>query len=105
MLQLDSLNEALTMLGGVLSRRGVSYALVVAGVSSMLLLRLIERPTADLDVLGFVSHERYVKAEALPEPLARAAAEVVKCRPILLARLWTSRRLPRASYSSAIWRT
>ncbi|MGI8646720.1 MAG: hypothetical protein ACR2JX_00595 [Mycobacteriales bacterium] len=37
---------------------------------------IIERPTADLDVLGIASEGRYRKAAKIPEPLASAARDV-----------------------------
>jgi hypothetical protein len=48
----------------------------VAGGSSLLLLGVIDRPTADLDVIGLASSDRYVKAETIPIPLAQAARDV-----------------------------
>jgi len=76
MLESAALDEALWTLGTVLEARGSSYALVVVGGSSLLLLGLIDRPTRDLDVLGLVLPDRYVKLDVLPEPLAKAVADV-----------------------------
>lgn len=75
-LELESIDEALQTLGAVLQNRGLSYSLVVAGGSSLLLLRLIDRPTRDLDVLGRALDGDYEKLDALPEPLANAVADV-----------------------------
>lgn len=72
----DNLEKALRTLGAVLESRGVSSRILVAGGSSLLLLGLIDRPTADLDVIGLATGDRYVKAETLPAPLAEAAREV-----------------------------
>jgi hypothetical protein len=41
-----------------------------------LLLGLIERPTADLDVIGLANGDRYVKAESIPPSLADAVRDV-----------------------------
>jgi hypothetical protein len=76
MLESAALDEALWTLGTVLQTRGNSYALVVVGGSSLLLLGLIDRPTRDLDVLGLVLPDRYMKLDVLPEPLAQAVADV-----------------------------
>lgn len=71
-----ALEEALETLGAVLEGRGLSYGLLVAGGSSLLLLGLISRPTADLDVIGLAERGTYVKTDALPLPLARAVSDV-----------------------------
>jgi hypothetical protein len=52
MLGASELEEALETLGAVLEGRGWSSGILVAGGSSLLLLGLITRPTADLDVIG-----------------------------------------------------
>jgi hypothetical protein len=72
----ENLEEALESLGGVLDSRGVSVGIVVAGGSGLLLLGLIERPTADLDVVGFVDGVHYAKADPLPGPLTEAVRDV-----------------------------
>jgi hypothetical protein len=72
----DTLLDALETLGAVLASRGVASGVLVAGGSSLLLLGLIERPTADLDVMGIPAGDRYLKAESLPAPLAEAARDV-----------------------------
>lgn len=46
------------------------------GGSSLLLLGVIHRPTADVDVVGFASAFGYTKAVALPAFLAEAVADV-----------------------------
>lgn len=76
MLTSDHLDEALRSLGAVLEGRGISSGILVVGGSSLLLLGLIKRPTADLDVIGIASDGRYSKAEKIPEPLANAARDV-----------------------------
>lgn len=72
----EGLEEALSTLGAVLGSRGVSSQILVAGGSSLLLLGLIERPTADLDVIGLASGAHYVKATSIPRPLEDAARDV-----------------------------
>ena len=74
----DALDEALRSLGAVLERRGTPYGVLVVGGSGLLLLRLIDRPTADLDVIGLAEDGRYHKVEQLPEPLVSAAVQVAE---------------------------
>jgi hypothetical protein len=76
MFELESLEHALRSLGAVLESRGTSYQVLAVGGSSLLLLNVIRRPTADLDVVGIVKDGRYVKAEPLPAPLTAAVADV-----------------------------
>jgi len=76
MLGRTELEEALETLGAVLEGRGLSHGLLVAGGSSLLLLGLISRPTADLDVIGLAEHGTYVKADQLPPTLTRAVSDV-----------------------------
>ena len=45
MLDSTALSRALSLLGDVLQERGLSYELVAAGGSALLLLGLLERPT------------------------------------------------------------
>ena len=75
MFGLEALDEALQALGAVLESRGVSCGIAVAGGSSMLLLGLIDRPTADVDVVGLSEGESYVSAEPLPPALVQAQAQ------------------------------
>jgi hypothetical protein len=76
--QLDALEEALRSLGAVLQQRRTPYRLLVVGGGSLLLLRLIDRPTGDLDVVGVAEDGEYHKLEVLPAPLATAAAQVAQ---------------------------
>jgi hypothetical protein len=76
MLARNNLEQALSALGDVLDSRGLSARILVAGGSSLLLLALIERVTADVDVIGFATGESYVKAEEIPPALASAARDV-----------------------------
>ena len=72
----DRLEEALETLGELLAERGHSVGVLVIGGGSLLLLGFVERPTADLDVVGFAGPGGYSKAESLPEFLAAAADDV-----------------------------
>lgn len=70
------LNRALRALAETLETRHLRYELVAVGGSSLLLLGLIDRPTADLDVVAVVDGGEYVRAHPLPQPLAEAARDV-----------------------------
>jgi hypothetical protein len=71
------LNDALAALGELLDARGLHYELVLVGGASLLLRGVIARPTRDVDVLGTrEASGGVVRLEALPEPLARAVADV-----------------------------
>lgn len=72
----DRLEEALETLGELLAERGQEVGLLVIGGSSLLLLGYIDRPTADVDVVGLASSPGYVKAAELPLFLADAVVEV-----------------------------
>ena len=76
MLGRDRLDEALTTLGALLEERGQRIGVLVIGGSSLLLLGVIERPTADVDIIGFPTAVGYVSADLLPDFLATAVAEV-----------------------------
>jgi hypothetical protein len=71
-----NLEEALETLGATLERRGMAMGVLAVGGSSLLLLGLIDRPTADLDVIGLVDKAFYVKADPIPTPLAEAVRDV-----------------------------
>lgn len=72
----DGLEEALRTLGAVLESRNISSRILVAGGSSLLLLGLIDRPTADIDVIGLARGDHYVKANSIPPELAAAVRDV-----------------------------
>jgi hypothetical protein len=72
------LEEVLRTLGDVLEQRRQSAGILVVGGGSLLLLGLISRPTADLDVAGLVDGSRYVRARPLPEFLQAAARDVAQ---------------------------
>ena len=76
MFEREALEEALRTLGEVLESRGVSFGVLVAGGSSLLLLGLVDRPTADLDIVALARGDRYVRAEPLPAALVEAIADV-----------------------------
>lgn len=63
-------------LGALLDERGQAISVLVVGGGSLLLLGIVDRPTADVDVVGFSSPAGYTKAETLPEFLALAVREV-----------------------------
>lgn len=72
----DQLDEALATLGELLAERGQHAAILVVGGGSLLLLGFVQRPTADVDIVGFAGPAGYAKAEPLPEFLADAVADV-----------------------------
>jgi hypothetical protein len=76
MFEVEALERALQSLGAVLESRGFSYEVLVVGGSSLLLLGVITRPTADLDVVGLADGGVYRSADPLPGPLADAVADV-----------------------------
>ncbi len=76
--RLEALEEALRTLGSVLQDRKAPYSLLVVGGSGLLLVRLIDRTTGDIDVVGMAVDGRYIKVETLPRPLAEAAVQVAQ---------------------------
>jgi len=70
------MEEALETLGDLLAEGGHSVGVLVIGGGSLLLLGYVERPTADVDVVGFAGPDGYCKAESLPEFLAGATEDV-----------------------------
>jgi hypothetical protein len=73
----SGLDDALAALGGLLEARGLHYELVLVGGASLLLRGVIVRSTKDVDVLGARDASGgVVRLEELPEPLARAVADV-----------------------------
>ena len=71
----ERLEEALATLGDLAEHTQASEILVIGG-SSLLLLGFIDRPTADVDVVGFLGADGYSKAGALPAFLAEAVTDV-----------------------------
>jgi hypothetical protein len=76
MLERQRLEQALELLGGVLAERGANIGVLVVGGSSLLLLGVVERPTADVDVVGYAVPAGYVRADSLPAVLAEAVRDV-----------------------------
>lgn len=76
MLQAERLKQALATLGALLQERRQRVGVLVVGGSSLLLLGVIDRPTADVDVVGFSSPAGYRKVDAFPTFLATAVREV-----------------------------
>jgi hypothetical protein len=72
----DEIDLALSTLGARLAEQGREIGLLVIGGSSLLLLRVVDRPTADVDVAGLVSDAGYAPLTELPEFLATAVQEV-----------------------------
>lgn len=72
----ERLEEALETLGELLGERGQHIGVLVIGGGSLLLLGFVERPTADVDVVGFAGPAGYSKAESLPDFLADAVDDV-----------------------------
>lgn len=72
----EPLEEALATLGELLAERSQPVGLLVVGGSSLLLLGFIERPTADVDVVGLVAATGYRQTLHLPEFLSDAVTEV-----------------------------
>jgi hypothetical protein len=73
---IDRLEEALAALGELLAERGEPCELLVVGGGSLLLLGLVDRPTADIDIVGQATPLGYAKLVELPAFLATAAGEV-----------------------------
>ncbi len=74
----------LEILGHALAEDRLSYELVAVGGGSLLLLGLISRATADLDVVAMIEAGRYIRPTTLPDPLREAAldaAGVLGIRP------------------------
>jgi hypothetical protein len=72
----EALEEALRMLGALLDERGQRVGVLVAGGGGLLLLGIVQRPTADVDVIGFPAPAGYAKADPLPAFLTTAVREV-----------------------------
>lgn len=64
------------ILGQLLADRGYHYEVVAIGGGSLLLLRLIERTTKDLDLVALLKNGQLISANPLPSPLLQAAKDV-----------------------------
>jgi hypothetical protein len=71
-----TLEEAVATLGDVLTDRGEAAELVAIGGGSLLLLKLIDRPTKDLDLVAVVRKGQLIRAEPLPAFLLSAVRDV-----------------------------
>ncbi|HEX2040966.1 MAG TPA: hypothetical protein VHF47_14675 [Acidimicrobiales bacterium] len=71
-----TLVDALEALGGLLEERDERHAFLAIGGGTLLLLGLVDRPTADLDVAGEVVEGGYAKLDALPPTVAEAVRDV-----------------------------
>ncbi|MEU4196372.1 DUF6036 family nucleotidyltransferase [Kribbella sp. NPDC026611] len=76
MFALEELERALSTLGAVLQSRRLQSRILVAGGSSLLLLGVVKRPTADVDVIGLARDNYYVKADHIPASLEAAVRDV-----------------------------
>ena len=70
------LEQALAVLGDLLTDRGHYYEVVAIGGGGLLLLGQIERPTKDLDLIALVEEDQLVSATPLPLGLLQAAEDV-----------------------------
>lgn len=79
-LQSSSIIEtALQRVGELLAFAGQRYAVVVIGGAALNLLGIVDRPTADVDVLAFrVGPDLQKPPEPIPSPLADAIAIVAR---------------------------
>lgn len=81
------IDEALTLVGELLAAEGHEYAVIILGGAALNLLSVVERMTADVDILAFATprpdrapdrgtlHE---PPNPIPEPLASAARIVAR---------------------------
>lgn len=74
----EGLKGALQILGQLLADRGHAYEIIAIGGGSLLLLKLIERTTKDLDVVALLRNGELIEADPLPLPLWQAANDVGK---------------------------
>ncbi len=77
-MEIDSTNleSALKILGQLLADRGHHYEIVAIGGGSLLLLKLIERTTKDLDLVALLKDGQLISANPLPLALLQAAQDV-----------------------------
>ena len=80
------LDQALRVLGRLLTARGERYELVAVGGGGLRLLGLITRVTQDIDVIARLEHGQHVSAAPLPEPLRQAVTDTA--RTLKLAPDW-----------------
>jgi len=75
-MDINTLNEALKILGSYLLDRGLKYEVVAIGGAALLLLGCVIRPTKDLDLIALIDEKKLVSARPLPVPLLTAIREV-----------------------------
>ncbi len=79
MFDATGLEEALAMLGQLLSDRGHRFDVVAIGGGGLLLLGVIERPTKDLDLVALRDGDTLAPVgEELPAGLAEAVGDVAR---------------------------
>ncbi|TAH38039.1 MAG: hypothetical protein EYC70_05285 [Planctomycetota bacterium] len=71
-----ALTQALQSLGEVLAHRGETVAVAVIGGSGLLLLRILDRPTRDVDLVARVEAGELLPASSLPPGFQEAVAAV-----------------------------
>lgn len=76
MMERERIDDALETLGALLDERGQGIGVLIVGGASLLLLGVIERPTADVDTVGIRSPSGYTSADTLPEYFATAVRDV-----------------------------
>lgn len=75
----SQLEKALNLLGALLADRGHQVDVVAIGGAGLLLLRIIDRPTKDIDVIALVEADELVAVgNALPAFLAEAVEDVAR---------------------------
>jgi hypothetical protein len=83
----DSIQTALQRVGELVAADGGQLAIVILGGAALNLLRIVERPTVDVDILAFATAdaEHAPRAESIqpppapmPERLRRAAEQVAR---------------------------
>lgn len=79
--------QALGLVGELLAADGHEYAVAILGGAALNLLGIVERTTADVDILAFATSRAHaapeqstlrVPPEPIPEPLSRAAGIVAR---------------------------
>lgn len=84
-----TLQQALELLGDLLTDRGLHFELVAIGGGGLQLIGVIDRPTNDIDLVALVENDKLVGVgPGLPEPLAEAIADVA--RALNLAADWVN---------------
>lgn len=74
----ESADTLLAALGEQLLRQGSSFEIIVIGGSALLALRLVQRPTRDIDLVGIRVAGEVRSSQPLPGPLAEARDRVAR---------------------------